>query len=57
MGAFCLILDGPDGEAVLRDHARLAAPYERIGLDDGEARRDLDSALVQRGDVDCAPVA
>lgn len=37
MGTFCLILGGPDGEAVLRDHARLAAPYERIGLDDGEA--------------------
>jgi hypothetical protein len=36
MGTFCLILGGPDGDAVLRDRARLAAPYERIGLDDRE---------------------
>ena len=37
MATFALILGAPDGEAVLRDAARLAAPYERIGLDDGEA--------------------
>jgi hypothetical protein len=35
MGTFCLILGGPDGDAVLRDRARLAALCERIGLDDG----------------------
>jgi len=37
MATFALILGVPDGEAVLRDAARLAAPYERIGLGDGEA--------------------
>jgi hypothetical protein len=37
MATFTLILGQPAGEAALRDPKRLATPYERISVDDGEA--------------------